>query len=92
MANSLRQDVTNRHVVMQGVGPALERVVLITAGFGSVPFTMGSAIFVTMITGDKGRMSGFDIERVATKEEAEEFGRRVEQAVSAAAPASNPEQ
>ena len=60
---------------MKGTGPALERVVLVADGFGAMPYTSGTAIFVTMINGGEVqvRMNGYDVERLATADEIKKF-------------------
>jgi len=67
---------------MKGTGPALERVVLVNDGFGAVPYTSGTAIFVVMIDGGKARMNGYDVERLATADESKKFIERTNSALA----------
>ena len=76
MANALQEDITGRYVVINGrtftsaYQDIKYRVFLVSGGFGAVPFTSGTAVFgSTPIDGERFRVEGYDIERLATDEE-----------------------
>ena len=61
MANNLDQDITGKTVIV------FKRKFRVdegsAAGFGAVPYTMGTAVFGTFLdTGKKARVSGYDVE------------------------------
>jgi len=67
MANALNTIIDNKHIVSRGT------VYLCKGGFGAVPFTSGSAVFVENTDGAPGRISGYDVDRLATDEEIADF-------------------
>lgn len=84
MANSLKQDLTGKLVVLKEsiMQPKYRemkwRLFQVDAsnsgaGFGASPTTRGTALFGTFIEdGEKARMDGFDVERFATDEDLKE--------------------
>jgi hypothetical protein len=78
VANALNENLTGRYVIVREdrfdpkYRDIKNRVFLVRGGFGSVPFTSGSALFgTTPIDGEKFRIEGGDVERFATDEEIE---------------------
>lgn len=49
------------------------RVALATGGFGCTPGLLGTAVFLTESDGSKNRWYRYDIERLATPEEVEQY-------------------
>ena len=76
MANSLNQPLENKYVVLKPNlyrGSDVERVFLCKSGFGCFPSTGGTAIFGEFIfDGERCRIHGFDVLRLATEEEVSE--------------------
>lgn len=77
MGNSLDQDIQGRVVFFREDAlrvNADEHPARAEAGFGCSPVTAGSALAVTFLSdGEKARMSGYDVARLATEEEAERW-------------------
>lgn len=76
MGNSLNEDLTNRHVVIERTRLAPEyrdihsRIFFAEGGFGCLPFTSGTAVMGhSVIDGEKFRIGGYEVERFATDEE-----------------------
>lgn len=76
MGNSLGIDLTGKIVMLkkkgfsQGITDFRFKVREDDGGFGAVPYTSGTALLGTFLaTGDKGRVDGYDVERLATAEE-----------------------
>ena len=77
MGNSLGIRLEGKHVVLdqQFLVPlsVQERVFLVGGGFGASPNTMGSALIGEFIAdGEKARMEGYMVERLATDAEVAE--------------------
>lgn len=76
MSNSLDMVLTDKVVVIRRealraeYGALVERLFRVEDGFGSVPFTRGTACFGTYLKdGMRARIDGNDVERLATDEE-----------------------
>lgn len=76
MANSLKQDLTGKVVVIKAevLKPEYKelkhRLFRVRGGFGAVPFTIGTALFGEYLyDSEECRMGGYDVERLATKKE-----------------------
>ncbi|KKL78829.1 hypothetical protein LCGC14_2020940 [marine sediment metagenome] len=76
MGNSLNQDLEGKVVVLAKGSLRSEyhelkhRLFRVSGGFGAKSYTIGTALFGTFLAdGDKGRMEGYDVERLATDEE-----------------------
>lgn len=65
MANSLNVNLEKDQAVVLKSGD----VVYCKGGFGMNSFTSGTALFVEDENGKKGRVSGFDIDRLVEKNE-----------------------
>lgn len=77
MANSLNIDLTDKVVIFRQkylTVPALEHPFRVGGGFGSKPYTIGRALFGEFLSdGERARMEGFMVERLATEEEIAAF-------------------
>jgi hypothetical protein len=77
MANSLDVDLTDKVVIFKQhylTVPALAHPFRVEGGFGAQPYTIGRALIGTFLSdGEKCRMEGFMVERLATAEEVERF-------------------
>lgn len=75
MANSLDMDLTGQVVIFKQEYlsvPATEHPFRVEAGFGTKPYTSGSALGGTFLSdGESTRMEGFMVERLATEQEIE---------------------
>lgn len=73
MGNTLNENLTDQVVIFKQEAlrvPATEHPFRVTGGFGALPFTRGSALLGTFLSdGEKTRMDGWDVERLATQEE-----------------------
>lgn len=76
MANALNEDIMGKHVVIPETYFKPEfhdikfRVFKAEGGFGCSPHTSGTAVFgETIYDGDRFRIEGYEIERLATDEE-----------------------
>lgn len=74
MANSLNADIEGKIIVLKEDCFAekrepYRRLFKVTGGFGTKSFTSGTALFGEFMNGNKFRMSGYDVERLATEEE-----------------------
>jgi hypothetical protein len=76
VSNSLRADLTGKVVVLKAENfkPAYQdvrsRLFRVDGGFGASSFTRGTALIGEFLAdGEKTRMDGHDIERLATDEE-----------------------
>lgn len=73
MANTLDLDLTGKVVIFkQSVlkVPATEHPFRVEGGFGASPHTMGRALMGTFLSdGERARMEGYDVERLATEAE-----------------------
>lgn len=79
MANSLNQDIANKYVRLKSKTNSAKfqkskwLTVLVTGGFGDKPFTQGEALFILHVDGETRRVSGYDVERLATQKEIDSF-------------------
>ena len=77
MANSLRMDLEGKVVIFKQeymTVPALDHPFRVTGGFGAKDYTAGRALYGTFLSdGEKARMEGYMVERLATPEEIARF-------------------
>lgn len=77
MANTLNIDLEGKVVIFrQDVMsvPAVDHPFLVEGGFGASPDTMGRALLGTFLSdGERCRMEGHEVERLATEEEIARF-------------------
>lgn len=67
MGNSLNIDLEGKYVLLRGKGSEVFKV---DGGFGTSPATSGTALFVKRLKDNKEfRSNGYDVKRLATKEE-----------------------
>ena len=73
--NALKKDLTDKYIILDGKiykGDITDRVFFCEDGFGCHSFTIGSAIFGEFVAdGEKTRIEGDEVERLATPEEVE---------------------
>lgn len=73
MGNALRIDLTDQVVIFKQKYlsvPALDHPFRVDGGFGAQPDTIGRAMFGEFLSdGERARMEGFMVERLATEEE-----------------------
>lgn len=80
MANSLEMNLTGKVIVFREGAlkpeyPRLRHLFLVTGGFGALPFTNGRMLAGTdLYDGEAAGMGGYDVERLATREEIEALG------------------
>jgi hypothetical protein len=75
MGNNLNIDLTGQYVILNEdfTGSPIQRVFRCDSGFGCSSYTMGNAVFGEFVfDGEKCRVEGFQIERLATAEEVKE--------------------
>jgi hypothetical protein len=85
MGNTLQTDLTNKVVIFkqdifkEGV-VATEWPFLVSGGFGASAFTRGTALMGEFLPdGERCRMEGWDVDRLATDEEIQAARKRREQ-------------
>jgi len=73
MSNSLSMDLTGKVVIFKQnylTVPQLEHPFLVEGGFGASPNTIGRALIGEFLSdGERARMEGYMVERLATDEE-----------------------
>ena len=77
MANSLGIVLTDQIVIFKQEylsAPASEHPFRVKGGFGALPFTAGTALMGEFLSdGEKTRMEGFFVDRLATEDEIARF-------------------
>ena len=68
MANSLDKDLSGQIVLLTN-----GTIVRCVSGFGMVPFTVGTALFVEDKDGKSRRVSGYDVVKLATEDDCKVF-------------------
>ena len=81
MANILNLDLNNKIVVVDGKlysGSVIKRLFRCKSGFGCESFTSGRAIYGEfLVDGERCRISGYDIVRLATEEEIQVYQKEI---------------
>lgn len=83
MGNALNQNLAGKVVIFKQEAlniPVEEHPFLVTGGFGARHFTAGTALYGAFISdGERGRMEGFEVDRLATVQEIDPHRERLDE-------------